>query len=201
MNTKLISLVVVILIVVSGFFVFRKGEVKKESMNVDADSAINTDNSNDAYVQPKSVTESAPSENTNTPVKAVTTTPVKSDTQVPSYLNNYIGGIVITSFKPNELIKLPLNVEGYSTGNGWLVSEGELGSVEVFDANGKSISNAVVLRSTTDWMKYPVYFKASVGDREMMSYIKTDTGIVKFSGSEQKDGKSVKTISVPVRFK
>jgi uncharacterized protein YxeA len=36
MNTKLISLVVVILIVVSGVFVFRKGEVKKESVNVPA---------------------------------------------------------------------------------------------------------------------------------------------------------------------
>lgn len=201
MNTKLISLVVVILIVVSGVFVFRKGEVKKESVNVDANSAMNTDNSNDPYVQSKSVTESAPSENTNTPVKAVTTTPVKSDAPASSKSDYYVGGIVITSFKPNDLIKLPLNVEGYSNGNGWAANEGEVGNVEVFDANGKSISNVAVLRSITDWMKYPVYFKASVGDREMMSYIKTDTGTVKFSTSEQKDGKSLKTVSIPVRFK
>jgi hypothetical protein len=199
MNTKLISLVIVILIVVSGVFVFRKGEVKKESVNMDVDSAINTDNSNDPYVQPKSVTESKPFENTNADVKAIT--PVKDSMPVSNKNEYYIGGIVITSFKPNDLIKLPLNVEGYSTGNGWAANEGEVGNVEVFDANGKSISNVAVLRSITDWMKYPVYFKASVGDREMMSYIKTDTGTVKFSTSEQKNGASLKTVSIPVRFK
>lgn len=169
MNTKLISLVVVILIIASSVFVFKKGEVKKESVNVDVNNAINTENT------------------VNTPVS--------------SSSNYYIGGIVITSFKPNDLIKLPLNVEGYSNGNGWAANEGEVGNVEIFDANGKSISNVAVLRSITDWMKYPVYFKASVGDREMMSYIKTDTGTVRFSTSEQKDGKSVKTVSIPVRFK
>lgn len=199
MNTKLISLVIVILIVVSGVFIFRKGEVKKESMNVEADSSIDTDNSNDPYVQPKSVTESKPNENTNTDIKA--TTPVKDSMPTISKKENYIGGIVITSFKPNDLIKLPLNVEGYLTGNGWAANEGEIGNVEVFDANGKSISNVAILRSITDWMKYPVYFKASVGDREMMSYIKTETGIVKLSTSEQKDGKSLRTVSIPVRFK
>ncbi len=199
MNTKLISLVIVILIVVSGVFVFRKGEVKKESMNVDADSAIDTDNSNDPYVQPKSVTESKPDESVKVETKA--SAPVKNDTPVVSNTNYYVGGIVITSFKPNDLIKLPLNVEGYSNGSGWAANEGEVGNVEVFDANGKSISNVAILRSITDWMKYPVYFKASVGDREMMSYIKTDTGTVKFSTSEQKDGKSLKTVSIPVRFK
>lgn len=199
MNTKLISLVIVILIVVSGVFVFRKGEVKKESMNVDADSAIDTDNSNDPYVQPKSVTESKPDEDVKVETKS--SAPVKNDTPVISNTNYYVGGIVITSFKPNDLIKLPLNVEGYSNGSGWAANEGEVGNVEVFDANGKSISNVAILRSITDWMKYPVYFKASVGDREMMSYIKTDTGTVKFSTSEQKDGKSLKTVSIPVRFK
>ena len=199
MNTKLISLVIVILIVVSGVFVFRKEEVKKESMNVDVDSAIDTDNSNDPYVQPKSVTESKPDESVKVETKA--SAPVKNDTPVVSNTNYYVGGIVITSFKPNDLIKLPLNVEGYSNGSGWAANEGEVGNVEVFDANGKSISNVAILRSITDWMKYPVYFKASVGDREMMSYIKTDTGTVKFSTSEQKDGKSLKTVSIPVRFK
>lgn len=199
MNTKLISLVIVILIVVSGVFIFRKEEVKKESMNVDVDSAIDTDNSNDPYVQPKSVTESKPDEGVKVETKA--SAPVKNDTPVVSNTNYYVGGIVITSFKPNDLIKLPLNVEGYSNGSGWAANEGEVGNVEVFDANGKSISNVAILRSITDWMKYPVYFKASVGDREMMSYIKTDTGTVKFSTSEQKDGKSLKTVSIPVRFK
>jgi hypothetical protein len=199
MNTKLISLVIVILIAVSGVFVFRKGEVKKESMNVEADSAIDTDNSNDPYVKPKSVTESKPDEGVKVETKA--SAPVKNDTPVVSNTNYYVGGIVITSFKPNDLIKLPLNVEGYSNGSGWAANEGEVGNVEVFDANGKSISNVAILRSITDWMKYPVYFKASVGDREMMSYIKTDTGTVKFSASEQKDGKSLKTVSIPVRFK
>ena len=199
MNTKLISLVIVILIVVSGVFIFRKEEVKKESMNVDVDSAIDTDNSNDPYVQPKSVTESKPDEGVKVETKA--SAPVKNDTPVVSNTNYYVGGIVITSFKPNDLIKLPLNVEGYSNGSGWAANEGEVGNVEVFDANGKSISNVAILRSITDWMKYTVYFKASVGDREMMSYIKTDTGTVKFSTSEQKDGKSLKTVSIPVRFK
>ncbi len=39
-----------------------------------------------------------------------------------------------------------------------------------------------------------------VGDREMMSYINTNTGYVKITSNGAKDGEQLKSITIPVRF-
>jgi hypothetical protein len=110
-------------------------------------------------------------------------------------------GIVITSIKSDDLVKLPITIEGYIDGKDWFANEGEVGVAEVFDANGKSVSNAEIIKASTDWLKYPVYFTAVVGDRQMMSYIQTNTGVIKITGNGAKDGEQPKSISIPVRFK
>jgi hypothetical protein len=110
-------------------------------------------------------------------------------------------GIILTSIKPNDLVKMPIAIEGYLDGKGWTANEGEIGLVEIFDANGKSVSNKEIIRTTTDWLIFPTYFKATVGDREMMGYVKTDTGTIKITNNSPMDGEPIKTILIPVRFK
>ena len=119
---------------------------------------------------------------------------------VQSHDSNDVG-IVVAHPQPGELVTLPITVEGYINGNGWYANEGEIGSIQVFDGNGKVVSNAVVLPATSDWLKQPTYFKGIVGDRESMSHITTSTGSIKITSGSEKDGEIKGLFSVPVRFK
>lgn len=110
-------------------------------------------------------------------------------------------GITVTSPQPNEIVKLPITVRGSINGKGWFANEGEVGTAQVFDANGKSVSNVEILAATTDWLKLPTSFQAVVGDREMMAYLKTDTGVVRITSTGAKDGDTTSVIEIPVRFK
>ncbi len=110
-------------------------------------------------------------------------------------------GIIVTSPKANELVQLPLTVQGYINGNGWFANEGEAGSVQVLDANGKAVSNVAVLMTTTDWLKLPTRFEAIVGDREMTSSIQTATGFISISSEGEKDGDQLSSIAIPIRFR
>jgi len=132
---------------------------------------------------------------------------INKKSEIPTNQNEEItniptsdAGIIVTSIKSDDLVKFPISIEGYLDGQGWTANEGEIGTVEIFDANGKSVSNREVIQTTTDWLKFPTYFKVTVGDRQMMSYIKTDTGFVKIIGSGAKDGEQIKSVSIPVRF-
>lgn len=122
----------------------------------------------------------------------------------PELLGNpatYLAGIAVSSPKANELVKLPITVQGMINGRGWSANEGEAGSVEVFDSEGRAISSRAVLKTTTDWRNLPTSFEAMVGDRQMMSNIMTDAGYLKFTSSAEKDGQIPQTLIVPVRFK
>lgn len=109
-------------------------------------------------------------------------------------------GIVVTSVKPNDLVTLPLSIEGYLDGKGWTANEGEIGTVQIFDGNGKSVSSQEIIRTTSDWLKFPTYFSATAGDRQMMSEIKTGTGTVVIIGNGAKEGETLKSFSIPIRF-
>ncbi|QQR82189.1 hypothetical protein IPJ70_02790 [Candidatus Campbellbacteria bacterium] len=87
------------------------------------------------------------------------------------------------------------------SGNGWFANESEAGIVEVSDANGKSLSNKEILKATTDWLVLPTQFSAVVGDRQMMSYIQTDTGVIRITSKGAKNGETTQTIEIPVRFR
>ena len=128
---------------------------------------------------------------------------VKNEGDVSDSTNDVVSekGITVTSPTPNELVKFPITVSGSVNGNGWLANESEAGVVEVFDANGKSISNKEILKATTDWLILPTQFSAMVGDREMMAYIQTDTGIVRIKNQGAKDGDATQTVEIPVRFR
>jgi len=133
----------------------------------------------------------------STDTEKVSTNQINETTDIPTSNK----GIVVTSIKPNDLVKFPISIEGYLDGKGWSANEGEIGVVEVFDENGKSISNQEVIKTTTDWLKFPTYFKSTVGDRQMMSYIKASTGFVKITSNGAKNNEQMKSVSIPVRFK
>jgi hypothetical protein len=116
-------------------------------------------------------------------------------------------GVVITSIKANELVKLPITIEGYLDGTGWTSRDGVVGSVEVSDTNGNSVIGNVngnmstSISITSDPNKYPVYFKASLGDRQMVNYLQTRTGVIKIISNVAKEGDQPKSISIPVIFR
>jgi len=120
-------------------------------------------------------------------------------TPTPTSLINR--GIIIQSPRANEVVQLPITVIGYVNDNGWNGFEGEVGSVQVLDRNGKAVSGIEPLTATTDWMKPPVYFKVQVGDRQMMSYLETTTGTLLFKSSVVKDGEVPKEFRLPIKFK
>jgi len=109
-------------------------------------------------------------------------------------------GITIEQPTMNQEVQLPITVKGYINGNGWTAFEGVSGSVQVFDANNKVVSERVPLQATTDWMKPIVYFETSVGDREMMSNLATQTGVLVFKSEEVKDESNVKEFRLPIKF-
>jgi hypothetical protein len=150
------------------------------------------------YTQQKQANPLA-TENVTLP-QATSTAPTTNQTTSPAQTND-VAGIAVTSPKPNELVKLPITVQGQINGNGWVANEGETGWVQVFDANGKAISSVAILTATTDWLKLPTSFQTMVGDRQMMSYIQTDTGYLKFMSKAEKNSETSKTFMVQVRFK
>ncbi len=110
-------------------------------------------------------------------------------------------GIVISSPKPGSQIILPVTVSGYITGEkGWTSNEGEAGSVVLLDEKEKTVSDIAILKTTTDWLKLPTYFEATVGDREMMSHLGTKTGKLVFKSSAVADGDIQRVYQSPVKF-
>jgi hypothetical protein len=110
-------------------------------------------------------------------------------------------GIVIEQPTINQEVELPITVKGYINGNGWAAFEGVAGSVQVFDANNKAVSERTPLQATTDWMKPIVNFETMVGDRQMMSNLETLTGYLLFRNDNPKgDPNNDKEFRLPIKF-
>ncbi len=110
-------------------------------------------------------------------------------------------GISIDEPLANQEVKFPLIIKGYVSGYGWTAFEGITGSVQVLDANGKTIAKKKPLEATEDWMQAVVHFETTVGDAEMMSHLGTQNGVLVFE-NENPSGESVnaKEFRLPVKF-
>jgi len=73
-----------------------------------------------------------------------------------------VSGIEIISPKANEGISLPIKITGVVNGNGWAGFEGQVGTVEL--KQGSELLGRAVLEATTDWMTFPVSFKADLSE-------------------------------------
>jgi len=110
-------------------------------------------------------------------------------------------GIVVQQPVLNQEVQLPITVKGYINGNGWTAFEGVAGSVQVFDANNKAVSNRVPLNATNDWTQSTVYFETTVGDREMMSHLATQGGVLVFKSENARGDEYGKEFRLPIKFK
>lgn len=108
--------------------------------------------------------------------------------------------IIVTNIAPNEKITLPIQVVGFVNGNGWYGNEGEVGTVQIFDAEDSPVSNVTILRATTNWLELPTNFEALVGDREMMNHVKTDTGYLLFISNSTQGGETSMKHILPIVF-
>ncbi len=115
-------------------------------------------------------------------------------------ITSEVQGIVIEEPTANQEVKLPITVKGYINGNGWTAFEGVAGSVQVYDANNKVISDRQPLQAVGDWMQTVVHFETMVGDRQVMSNLDTQTGYLLLRSEEEKDESNVKEFRVPIRF-
>lgn len=133
--------------------------------------------------------------------------PVNSDAKCPEDKNKK-AWIVINEPAENLandlafiVVQLPITVKGFIPScSSWRVNEGEAGTIQVFDANDKAVSNKEIVRVSSDWMKRPALFEVVVGDREMMSHLATDTGYVLLTSRSDMDGEVSQTFKLPVRF-
>lgn len=126
--------------------------------------------------------------------------PTGTEVQTTNQNQQQVQGIVIEQPAKNQEVQLPIIVKGYINGNGWSAFEGVAGSVQVFDANNKAISNRVPLQAIGEWMQPVVHFEATVGDREIMSHLATQTGILVFKSEEAKDDSIAKEFRLPIKF-
>ena len=112
-----------------------------------------------------------------------------------------VKGITIEQPLINQEIQLPVTVKGYINGNGWSAFEGVAGSVQVFDANGKAITERTPLQATTDWMQPVVHFEITIGDANMMNNLATQTGVLVFKNENTKgDPANDKEFRLPIKF-
>ena len=110
-------------------------------------------------------------------------------------------GITVDMPMVNQEVSFPLTIKGSINGNGWNAFEGQAGSVQVLDANGKAIIQGAPLPATTDWTQPPVSFQAVLGDAMTMSKVETQTGTLVFTNENAKgDPENSKELRVPVKF-
>ncbi len=105
--------------------------------------------------------------------------------------------IEVFSPKPNEVVSSPLKITGVVRGNGWNGFEGQVGGVELLDANGAVLAQGP-LTAITEWTQLPTNFETTL----IFPAPAIATGSLVFhnenaSGDPAKD----KTVIVPVKFK
>ncbi|HYC82951.1 MAG TPA: peptidoglycan-binding protein [Candidatus Paceibacterota bacterium] len=106
-------------------------------------------------------------------------------------------GLRISSVMPDQAVSLPLVIKGTANGGGWNAFEGEVGSVRLLDAAGKTIATGI-LTVQGEWMQPNVKFETVLRSDIKPS---TPTGSLVFvnsnaSGLAERD----RTHVIPVRF-
>jgi|GEM_PF-6589536 len=110
-------------------------------------------------------------------------------------------GLAIEQPTINQEVKLPLTIKGEINGNGWTAFEGVVGSVQLFDENGKEITERTPLQATEDWMQTVVHFETTIGDAGTMKKISTQTGVLVFKNENTKgDSADDKEFRLPIKF-
>ena len=133
-----------------------------------------------------------------TPTPSATGTVSPTATPTPDMV-----GIVVTAPQPEETVSFPLAVKGRVTGeNAWTAFEGQVGTAELYNAYNEKIGSGVPLTATAeDWMQFPTEFATTLGDKDTLKKVKTETGYLLFhnenaSGEPSRD----REYRLPVKF-
>ena len=137
------------------------------------------------------------------------TAPVPTDTPSPSatFLPNATVSptpsldLFVSAPKANQTVKFPLIITGEVRGLGWNGFEGQVGTVALYNAYGEKVIGPAPLTTITDWMQLPTSFSVTIGDKDTIKQVKTETGYLLFrnenpSGDPERDYE----YRVPVKF-
>ena len=133
---------------------------------------------------------------------SVSPTPSASATPTPTPTPESVGLVVNTPLINGE-VSFPLNIKGSVTGdNYWGAFEGQVGTVELYNAYDEKILNAVPLTATTEnWMQFPTEFSVMLGDKETIKKVKTETGYLLFHSENPSDMRELdRKYRLPVKF-
>ncbi len=82
-------------------------------------------------------------------------------------------GLSLKAPEENSQMVFPIKVKGYVKGCGWDVAEGNAGTAQVFDANGRALTKAVPLSVPSQSDQEPFYFETLV---PLVTAPQADTG-------------------------
>ncbi len=134
---------------------------------------------------------------TSTPTPSTTTYPTTSSTTSNSSSTPEAKtGLIIENLKANDVVASPLQITGYTNGNGWGGFEGQVGSARLYD-NQNHLLDTKPLTAVTNWMTSTVYFETNLEFN-----ITATSGKILFR-NENPSGDPIrdKQVIVPVKFK
>jgi hypothetical protein len=104
-------------------------------------------------------------------------------------------GIKIFSPLPGQKVSFPLEVSGYVNGCGWAPFEGQIGTLQIRDAN-QSLSPIIILPVEGDSYTLPAYFKVKI---PAISSPTSQDGVFIFM-NEDASGENPLRFQLPVTF-
>ena len=108
-------------------------------------------------------------------------------------------GLVVEMPQANDLVVSPLVVSGYVDGKDrWTGFEGQVGTVQLLDGNGKLLVLGILTATAENWMQFPTSFSTTL----TFSAPATATGTLVFK-NENPSGMSdyEREFRLPVKFK
>lgn len=122
----------------------------------------------------------------DTPTPSATFLPNATVSPTPSL------DLSVSAPRANQTVKFPLIVTGEVRGLGWNGFEGQVGTVALYNSYNEVIIAPTPLTAITDWMQLPTSFSVTIGDKDTIKQVKTETGYLLFrnenpSGDENRD--------------
>lgn len=114
---------------------------------------------------------------------------IKSDT------DGNVCGIKVFSPLPYQKVSFPLEVSGYVNGCSWVPFEGQVGTIELRDANS-AISQLIILPVDGDTYTLPAYFKVKINPQTNPT---SNNGVIIFHNDDP-SGNNPETFQLPITF-
>jgi hypothetical protein len=111
-------------------------------------------------------------------------------------IDSAVCGIKVFSPLPSQKVSFPLEVSGYVNGCNWAPFEGQVGTLEIRDANN-ALSKLIILPvEQEDNYTLPAYFKVKITPEMAPG---TQNGVLIFH-NEDASGEKAETFQIPINF-